>query len=548
MPVLAVDPEELVRLVGQKIPRDELIARIPMMGGAFDGEKDGRLLFEFFPNRPDLLSVEGLARAARAFFDVRPGLQKYEVAPGADVVTVDPSIQQVRPHIGFARVRGVAMTDQLLLDLIDLQERLTTGPGRKRKKVAIGIHDAAPVKGPFTYKAVPADDIKFHPLQGEREMTGHEILTLHDKGRLYRHLVNPKGVPLIVDSGGQVLSMPPIINGQLTALTAESRDLLVDVTGTDERATQGLLSIVVTSLAERGGKIQSVQLLQGKKAKKGRVTPDLSPHENPLKAARVRELLGLDLTPEDLAQCLGRMGHDFTPGASGRGTVASPAWRMDLLHMDDLVEDVGIGYGFERFVPRLPVRAQFGGVHENTKRWRRARTLLQGLGFTEVVTLTITGRQDALERIGAGDVAVVEVSNPATLEQSILRPTLFPGLLALLRANKHRELPQSVFEVGYVAPPVVAGRPPKNQLRAAALRMANRATFAECKGLVEAFLRDSAIEVRIEPGRAPGFIPGRCAVLRAGNGEERGFFGEIHPETVHAFDLGAPVLCFEVVL
>jgi len=543
VPVLPVDYETLSRLIGRRIPRDELIARVPMMGGAYDGEKDGKLLFEFFPNRPDLLSVEGLARACRAFFDVEPGLKPYPVTPSGDEVHVESSVTKVRPHIGFARVEGVHVDDALLVELIDVQERLTTGPGRRRKKVAIGIHDAAPVKGPYHYKAVKADEVHFVPLQMEAPLTPREILEQHEKGRLYRHLVDEKRIPLIVDRDGQVLSMPPVINGQLTALTTRTRDVLIDVTGTDERATLGLLAIVATSLAERGGRIRSLEVLRGKTRT---TTPNLEPARTSLALSRVKELLGITPTPDELQRYLGRMGHGVEATTARSATVASPAWRLDLLHADDLVEDVGVGHGFDKFKPRLPAVAQFGGIHATAQTRRRARTLLLGLGFTEVMTLTVTSRGDALDAIGAANTSTVEIANPVTLEHAILRPHLFTSLLGILRANKHRELPQSVFEVSFVLP-TAEGNPPPNELRAAALRIAPRAPFAECKGLVESFLRDLGRAATIEAGAVPGFIPGRCARL-VEDGKAVGFFGEVHPETIGAFDLGAPILGFEVVL
>jgi phenylalanyl-tRNA synthetase beta chain len=545
VPVLPADYETLVRLIGRRIDRDELAARVPMMGGSYEGEKEGKLQFEFFPNRPDLLSVEGLARACRAFFDVRPGLASYEVANGTDQVRIDPTVAKVRPHIGFARVTGVPFDDAFLADIIDVQERLTTGPGRRRKKVAIGVHDAAPVRAPFTYKAVRRDEVRFVPLQMAEALTPDEIFERHEKGRLFRHLLDGHDrVPLIVDADGQVLSLPPIINGQLTALTPRTRDVLVDVTGTDARATLGILNILVAALAERGGRIESLELVHARTGKPLGRTPDLSPRSMRLPLRRVQELLGLSPTPDEVRAWLGRMGHDVTRVEGKSADVRSAAWRLDLLHPDDLVEDVAIGYGFERLTPRLPRVAQFGGVHPRQERMRRARTLLLGLGFTEVVTLTITSRADALERVGAADASVVEVANPVTLEHNVLRPHLYTGLLALLRANKHRELPQSVFEVGYVVPNG-EGDPPANELRAAALRAAPRAPFAEAKGVAEAFMRDLGLSPSIEPATVPGFLPGRTARL-VQDGREVGFLGELHPETVQAFELSAPVYGFEV--
>lgn len=548
MPVVPVDYEDLVGLLGKRIPKDELVDRVPMMGGAYDGEKDGRLLFEFFPNRPDLLSVEGLARATRAFLDLEPGLKAYEIESGDEVVHVDASVRRLRPHIGFARVDGLSINEALLEGLIDLQERLTAGPGRKRRKVAIGIHDADPVKGPYKYIGARLDEHAFVPLQMTQELTPKEVLERHEKGQRYRHLVEGhKRVPLILDRDDQVLSMPPVINGQLTALSTNTRNVLVDVTGMEERATMGVLGIVVAALAERGGRLRSVQIHHVVGGKTRSIeTPRFAPQRRNLSTRRVQTLLGIRPTLEETQTYLARMGHRATRATASSLIVESPAWRLDLLHEDDLVEDVAIGYGFERFTPRLSNQAHFGGLHERTKRARRARTALLGLGFTEAVTLTITSRADVEDRIGAPRAALVEVENPVTSEHAVLRPNLYTGLLALLRANKHRELPQALFEVGLVVAPQ-QGTAWANELRLAGVRAAPRATFADCKGLVEALTRDLAMDGRLVAANVPGFIDGRCAALERG-GTRVGFFGEFHPKALHAFDLRTPAFGFEFAL
>jgi phenylalanyl-tRNA synthetase beta chain len=544
MPVLAADYEELVGLIGRRIPVDELVARIPMMGGAYDGvDDDGHHLFEFFPNRPDLLSIEGLARACRAFFDVKPGLPHWDVDEGADIVNVDASVTKIRPIIGFARVRGLTLDDARLAALIELQERLTVGPGRKRRKVAIGIHDAAPVRGPFTYKAVGRDEVRFVPLGMSEELTPSQIFERHEKGRIYAPLLEGmKKVPLIVDADGKVLSLPPVINGQLTALTTRTKDVIVDVTGTDERAVMAILAIVVTSLAERGGRIESMEI--ARKEKRIR-TPDLSPIETTIRLSRAKHVLGLDADEAAARTYLGRMGHDVVAEPGSKLKVRSPAYRIDILHPDDLVEDMGIGFGFERFEPRLPERALFGGVLPRAKKVRRARTILLGLGFTEIITLNVTSKADMFQRMATSESPVVEIANPITLEQAIVRPRLVPSLLSILRANKHRELPQSLFETGLVVPDPTA---PKNELRAAGCRISANAGFAECKGIVETFLRDAGMGATFVAKTASGFIEGRSAALKDASGREFGWFGELRPDVITAFELGAPTIAFEIVL
>lgn len=543
MPVLAADYEDLVGLIGRRIPKRDLVARVPMMGGAYEGELEGKTLFEFFPNRPDLLSVEGLARACRAFFDVKPGLPKFRVEGPTDRVDVHASVAPVRPVVGFARVRGLSFDDARLAALIELQERLTVGPGRRRRKVAIGIHDAAPVRGPFSYKAVGRDEVRFAPLGTTEALTPREIFLRHEKGRAFGPLLDGfDRVPLIVDAAGQVLSLPPVINGELTALSTRTKDVIVDVTGTEERAVFGVLNIVVTSLAERGGRIESMEVRRGKTK---RLTPDLAPFRTALRFARVREVLGLEVGLREAKKFLGRMGHGVEADGADKARVLSPAYRLDLLHADDLVEDLGIGYGFDRFQPRLPERALFGGLLARTRQTRRARTILLGLGFTEVVTLSVTSKADQVARMQGAERPLVEIANPITSDQGVVRARLLPSLLGILRANKHRELPQSIFEAGLVVPDPAR---PRTESRVAACRISATANFSECKGVVEAFLRDAGRTATLEAKAADGFLPGRGAALRDPAGREFGWFGELRPDVITGFELGAPTIGLEIVL
>lgn len=544
VPVVRFDANDLDRLIGQPIDRDQLTDRLPMIGGDLEGVDGDEVAIEFFPNRPDLLSVEGIARAARAFFGISPGLAEYDVEEGDEEVVIEPSVAKVRPHIAFARVDTVELDAARLRALIDLQERLTLGPGRRRKKVAIGIHDAQDVAAPYTYRAVGLDEVKFVPLGYTREMTPRQVLEEHEKGRLYKHLVEGHDkVPLIQDKDGHVLSFPPVINGVRTQLTEASRDLLVDVTGPDRDAVYGVLNIVVAALAERGGTIRSLRHRQGKKTW---VAPDLTPREWEFDVAYAESLLSIELPQKTLTAALERMGHAVKT-AKGTATVRVPAWRLDILHPVDLVEEAAIGYGFDAFEPAMPERALFGSARPATRTAQRARTILMGHGFTEAVTLTLTGERDHFASLGADREPLVTVSNPVTTEQTMLRAWLYPSLLALLRANKHNPLPQNVFEVGTVVPPATEDRPAHNELRASAVRVASRAGFARAKSLAHDFLRDAGIEAETRPGTVPGLVEGRTALLEGSDGPV-GFYGEVHPATLEAFELEAPAFVFEVVL
>ncbi len=250
MPLVTFSYKDFINLLGYTIPKESLIERLPMIGGDFSHVDGDELNIEFFPNRPDLTSVEGIARASRAFFGFKTGLQTYPLHPSDVVLKVDPSVKQVRPFVTTALVKNVTMTDELIVSLMGLQEKLHVGLGRNRKKVAIGVHNAEPVTPPFTYKAVDPDAVSFVPLAKDESMTLRDILHHHEKGVDYAHLLTsfPK-YPLIVDANNNVLSFPPIINGALTEVTPYTKDIFIDVTGTDHKAIRFALNIVATALA-----------------------------------------------------------------------------------------------------------------------------------------------------------------------------------------------------------------------------------------------------------------------------------------------------------
>ncbi|MBN1110329.1 MAG: phenylalanine--tRNA ligase subunit beta, partial [Methanomassiliicoccales archaeon] len=263
MPVINFNLEDLKSLMGTQMKDQEVLERIPMIGADlhdFDPESKEASI-EFFPTRPDLYSVEGLARALRAFFDIELGLRTYDIAASDISLRVESSVRNVRPYVVGAVIRGVRMDDRTIRSLMEMQEKLHLTVGRKRAKVAIGVHDLDKVTPPFVYKAVLPDSITFVPLAKEEPMTLAQVLERHEKGRDYRHLLEGKPLyPVILDRNEELLSFPPIINGRLTTVTQETTNLFIDITGTDQNTISGVLNIVCTSIAERSGVIETISL------------------------------------------------------------------------------------------------------------------------------------------------------------------------------------------------------------------------------------------------------------------------------------------------
>ncbi|MCJ2512395.1 MAG: phenylalanine--tRNA ligase subunit beta, partial [Candidatus Thermoplasmatota archaeon] len=277
MPVINFSYSDLCKLLGRKVSIDTLRTRLPMIGADLNvaDESVDEMSFEFFPDRPDLYSVEGIARALRSFLGDGEDQGEYHADSSDVTIEVDSSVEDVRPFIWSAIVVDLTIDDPLIRSVMDLQEKLHLTLGRNRRKVAIGIHDMSSVEPPFTYKAVLPDELSFQPLQGARDMTPREILSDHEKGRAYAFVLEGKErYPVIVDKNGTVLSMPPIINGIATEVTERTETVLVDCTGTDINALKHAVNILVTALADRGGKIRTVTINQGGESF---TAPDLAP-------------------------------------------------------------------------------------------------------------------------------------------------------------------------------------------------------------------------------------------------------------------------------
>ena len=538
MPVVTFDYNDYIDIFKYEISKEDLIERLPMIGADFDKVEGDEISIEFFPNRPDLSSVEGIARATRAFFDFEKGMKKYEVKTSDIVIEVVPSVKNIRPFVTCALVKNITMTDNLIASLMDMQEKLHFGIGRNRRKVAIGVHNFEPVLPPFTYKAVDPDSVQFVPLAKVESMTLNEILKRHEKGVDYAYLLEGfNKYPLIVDSNNNVLSFPPIINGSLTEVTPFTTDLFIDVTGTNIKAINHTLNIVVTALAERGGKIYSTTV---KYDKNSYVSPDLNPVNRTLLISYVNRILGTKMNELEIIDSLKKMGYGANKLDKDKIIVKIPAWRADILHDIDLVEDVSVGYGYDKFKIDFPKALTFGRVLPYYELFKGIRNIMIGLGFNEVSTFTLSNEKDEFEKMGLKEEKRVQIENPIGKEYSCLRVSLIPSVLKILAENRHHSLPQMIFELG-----IVVDGSLKNKHHLAALKMDAKANFTESKSFVGAIMRDCGKKYSIKEKEHPAFVNGRCASVVCDN-KEIGFFGELHPKTITQFGLEHPIIAFEL--
>ena len=523
LPVVTLNREELEEMVGTDA--DTIVELLPRLG-ADVGCVNDEIEVEFFPNRPDLFSVEGAARAVRGMLGIETGLPEYVTSNSGIEIEVDSSVNAVRPYVVCAVVRGVTLDERTIKSLIDLQEDLHWGVGRNRRKASIGIHDLSRVSPPFRYTV---GDVAFVPLDFSEPITPAEILRVHPKGKEYAHIVGDRH-PLILDVNENVLSFPPIINGELTRVSEKTTDLFIDVTGLDMKAIQDCLHILVAALYDRGATIETVQVVY---RDNGQVlnTPDMGGSTIVVSKSDIVKRIGVEIAEEMITASLQKMRMESVVNA-GRIMVSVPCYRTDIMHPVDIIEDVAIGFGYENIPPSYPKLGTIGSRLAEEQRSTVVRDVLQGLGFLEVITLMLASDPNE----------AVIIENPLLEEHISLRTSLLPGLIDTLALNQHREYPQMVYEVGEVVRLVADGA--QERRLCAGVIASSAASFAEMKKVVKAVFREIDCPFEVNESSHPSFLEGRRAAILVDE-ETVGTFGEIDPDILTEHKIIYPVAAFE---
>ncbi|MBK8230294.1 MAG: phenylalanine--tRNA ligase subunit beta [Candidatus Eisenbacteria bacterium] len=520
---------------------------------------------ELLAVRPDLFDPAGLARGLRGLLSVETGLARYEVGPPQLRLRVDPSVRRessLRPAIACAVLENVTLDDDRIKIVMKLQENLHWAIGRDRKHASIGVYDLDslgsldPVEGFHLEYTTEPPDFRFVPLGATAPapaglQSGHEILETHPKGMAYAHLLAGfDRYPILrTTAERRVLSMPPIINSEETKVHLGSRRFFIDVTGSGPRIVQRTLSILVTSLLEMDRAItaRAVELVDEGGA---RQTPDLTPQRAVIDAERAGRLIGIPLDVPTLESLLLRMRHGVEKHDGTTVTVLVPAYRNDILHERDLMEDVAIAHGYDNIPRTLVPTLTVGREHPRELASEAAREVLLGLGAHEILNLVLTAPESSDELLGLpAHPATVLLDNPITSEQTQLRTGLLPGLLQTFARNRHHPLPQRIFEVGDVTYLDATAETGAREVRHLGLGViAPHAGFAEARALAEAVVREWGMSLALRACEQPFLLSGRSAWILAPDGRRIGVFGEVHPETLTRLGLQNPAIVLELVV
>ncbi|MDO5843575.1 MAG: phenylalanine--tRNA ligase subunit beta [Methanocorpusculum sp.] len=531
MPVVKLNNEYLCRLTGTDIKtiRDNL----PMMGSEVEREEAEQTDVQYFPNRPDLYSAEGTARALRGYLGIETGLVKYSVKPSGIKFTVDPNLKNIRPFLGSAIIRNVKMDNAMIESLMGLQESLHWAVGRGRKKVAIGVHDLDKIEAPFCYKAAEKST-KFVPLDYDVEMDMDEILEKHPKGKAYAKIVKDFPLyPLITDSKNRVCSFPPIINGELTRVTEDTKNILLDVTGIEPRAVSVAVNILCAAFVDMGADIESVSV-------EGVETPKLAAEKRNVSVKECEKLIGVPLTAEKMAELLLKMRFGAEVINEDTVRVYVPCYRSDIMHDFDVYEDVAIAYGYDKIETSLPPSFTVGKPHPVQALYSTVRDVMVGLEYIENTPFTLTSGKVSYDMMNRTENSqALHVLHPISEDQTIVRTDILPMLMESLSINRSRELPQKIFACGDVVENLIT------YPKMAAASIHSGADFSEVYAAVDSFCRMMSITYTVKESSDPAFISGRAADVYF-DGKKIGVFGEIYPEVLTAFGLEHPVAAFEI--
>lgn len=545
MPSFEVSKKDLEQLVGRKFTIKELEDEALLYAKTeLDEHDEDKLKLDVKDtNRPDLWSVEGIARELKGNYRIEDGAPKYSVKKSGLKIFVDSGT--VQPLATAAIVRSVKINEETLSQMIQLQEKVAGTFGRNRKSLSMGAYDLSKIKFPVKYTAKKPQDIKFKPLGFSKVLTAKQILQQHEKGKEFGHLLEgAEKYPVWIDADNNIMAMPPIINSEdVGNVTKEARDVFIECTGNNINHLNTALNVLVTAIAERGGQIESVDVIcKGKKT----VTPNLAPKKFHLDPDYCRKTLGLNISNTEIIRLLKEARYNARMDKK-KVHVEYPSYRQDIMHQRDVVEDVAISFGYNDIKPEMPRLQTIGSRNKLEDFTNTVREVCVGLGLQEVMTYTLTSKDNLFRKMNLPDGKPIEIENPMSTTWSVFRNSLIPNALEFLSKNKNQEYPQNIFEVGDV---VVLDPSNKDtgvtDKRSLCVTLSNTmAGYEDISSVLDALLSSLGITFSLKRTSNPSFIPGRVAEIVSKN-KTLGVIGEIHPQCLNNWGLEKPTAIFEI--
>jgi len=539
MPVIELSYSRLQKLIG-KVSKKQISDSLPFLGLDIESEDKDLVRIEYSPNRPDYSTDFGIALGLQGLLGIKTGAIKLNIKTSKKyLISVKPEVSKIRPFVTGIIAKNGKIDDKTIKQFMTMQEDLHFGIGRKRKKSSIGIHDLDKISFPLVYTTTNRNH-KFTPLNSENTQSISEIIQDTDVGKDYGPILgNSSKVPIILDSNQQTVSFPPIINAAITTVTTKTKNLFVEVTGINKDDAEDMLSVVATILQKAGFALETVQISGAKNS-----TPKLVQKKIPVSPMLINQMLGLNLNTLKIISSLKKSRLDAS--VKGKNIICTiPAYRFDIFGPMDLVEETALGYGIQNLEPILSASQTLGQINPISSQLKSLSQTMIGLGYLEALNSSLTSKRVLYDMTNRNTSKMISVLDSKSLEHTILRDTILPGLLENLSKNIHESYPQKMFETGTI---FSIGDPISEEVSFSSISAHKDANFTEIKSILQSALKTGfGIKIETKTTTHPTFENGHCATVIL-NGKSIGVIGKINSKIIENYKIRVPVVGFEISL
>jgi len=530
---------------------------------------DTILDLEITPNRPDCLSIIGIAReiAALTGGSLRlPHVSYEETAPPIEKqVSVAIASPELCPRYGASLLNGVKIAPSPLW----MRQRLSACGMRPINNI-VDITNYVMLEYGQPLHAFDYHRIKGSKIIVRRAGDKEAIVTLDGVERALSQEM------LVISDEEEAVAIAGVMGGGDSEVTEDTSAILLEAANFSpasihytgrvlnlpseacSRFERGIRPELVLPALKRAS--QLITQLAGGKAAKGVI--DVYPgkqEDKPIRlsADRVKRLLGVDFSLDEITRALTSLGFDCQPSGV-EVVVTAPYWRSDIKQAVDLVEEVARIIGYDRIPATMlsqPLPKQNPEPIISLK--QKIRHSLTGYGFQEGITYSLTGLETLKKLLPSPHPlkpTPLRMANPMTADQEYLRPSLRPNLLIALEVNrKHEEGSIRFFELGRIYQPRPKDLPDEPEMVCGLVAGQERwwqgegkpADFFDIKGVVESLLNNLEVAVSFEASNDEGLHPGQQASVVV-NGSKLGIIGAVHPKVLEAFNISEAVYLFEI--
>ena len=538
--------------IGKNLTVEQIKDTLVDMGMDIKGEskdKDPELKIEITAERMDLVSTIGIARAIKYYRGFETKLPKYKIEPAKETVYVEKTVENtIRPKTVCVILKDMELTQETLDEIIEIQEKIHDSFGRNRKKASIGIYPTDEFEFPVTLRGEKPEDIVFHALEADGEMSATQIIKKHETAKKFAHLLKGhKLFPVFRDKNNEVLSLPPLINSHKTGkVELKHKNLFIEITGENQTHLDHLLKVITTTFIEMGAKAQGVHVEY--KGTKEKYSLSLDSHEDKLSLDYVNKLIGVNIKPNQVEKLLNKMMFGLKGIKGDELRVEIPCYKSDIWHDADIADDIARAYGYNNIIPRFPQIATIGETLPFSQFRDRITQTMVNLGFLEIYTYILSSTKSQFEDmcISEKDTKHIRLDDSADQGTNMCRVRILPEILTSLRINRKNKYPQKIFENGFTLQVDDSQDTGARNVAHLACAIADpKSSYTSIKAVLDTLMSQNEIKFEVKEVKLPYLIDGRAASIIV-NGKQIGFIGELHPQVLENFDIYVPVGVFEL--